>query len=108
MWAVRKIRTRQRTRTGPRSESSAAGDIDRLYGLDPVFEPSQAGGGVLAEQFVPFRCPYCGESLETRVDLTCGEGSYIEDCQVCCRPIEIGIELTEKGALAGVKVRRTD
>ncbi len=34
-----------------------------------------------------FHCGYCGEANETFVDLSQGrEQSYIEDCQVCCRP----------------------
>ena len=86
-------------------------DIDQLYGLEPVFEPGAAPGspkGSELEQFVPVQCPYCGERLETRVDLTAGEREYIEDCEVCCRPIEFGIELEEDGALQAVRVQRMD
>ena len=32
-------------------------------------------------------CPYCGESLDVLVDLSEAGQSYVEDCQVCCRPI---------------------
>jgi hypothetical protein len=62
----------------------------------------------LPEEFVPVQCPYCGERLETRVDLTASEPSYIEDCEVCCRPIEFGIERALDGALLAVSVRRLD
>ena len=32
-------------------------------------------------------CAYCGESNLTFVDLSAGaQQSYVEDCQVCCRP----------------------
>ncbi len=82
-------------------------DIDQLYGLEPVFEPG-VGKAAELEQFVPVQCPYCGERLETRVDLTAGEREYIEDCEVCCRPIEFGIELAEDGALRAVRVQRLD
>ena len=34
-----------------------------------------------------YDCPYCGEVVETTVDLSGGDQTYIEDCQVCCRPI---------------------
>ena len=34
-----------------------------------------------------YDCPYCGEEVETTVDLSGGDQTYIEDCQVCCRPI---------------------
>jgi hypothetical protein len=84
--------------------------IDQLYGLEPVYEPGTAGttGRLHPEEFVPVQCPYCGERLETRVDLTADEPSYIEDCQVCCRPIEFGIERDDSGALLAVSVRRLD
>jgi hypothetical protein len=108
MDAMRRGKSRPRRPGEGRNKSSNAADIDRIYGLEPVYEPSRESGGVVAEQFVPIRCPYCGEPLETRLDLTGGAGSYIEDCQVCCRPMEIGIELTAGGALKGLKVRRTD
>ena len=83
--------------------------IDQLYGLEPVYEPGRPVSGRLSpEEFVPVQCPYCGERLETRVDLTTDEPAYIEDCQVCCRPIEFAIERAEDGALLGVSVRRLD
>ncbi|MCU1722591.1 MULTISPECIES: CPXCG motif-containing cysteine-rich protein [Pseudomonas] len=34
-----------------------------------------------------YDCPYCGEAVETTVDLSGGDQHYIEDCAVCCRPI---------------------
>jgi hypothetical protein len=33
-------------------------------------------------------CPYCGEPLTLLLDVSAGEQTYIEDCAVCCRPIE--------------------
>ncbi|VXC79230.1 Cysteine-rich CPXCG [Pseudomonas sp. 8Z] len=35
-----------------------------------------------------YACPYCGEPVETLLDLSAGDQAYIEDCPVCCRPIE--------------------
>ena len=84
-------------------------DIDRIYGLEPVFEPGAVfNEHVLPEELVTVSCPYCGEPLHTRVDLTAGETSYVEDCQVCCRPIEFTIERTGRGALSAVTARRSD
>jgi len=36
-------------------------------------------------------CPYCGESIVAIVDTSVHEQEYIEDCSVCCRPIEMKI-----------------
>ncbi|WP_372738211.1 CPXCG motif-containing cysteine-rich protein [Neptunomonas sp.] len=32
-------------------------------------------------------CPYCGETINVLIDPTDVEQQYIEDCQVCCKPI---------------------
>jgi hypothetical protein len=83
--------------------------IDNLYGLEPVYEPGTGPAGLLLpEEFVAVQCPYCGERLETRVDLTTDEPSYIEDCQVCCRPIQFVLERADSGGLLSVKVQRID
>jgi hypothetical protein len=78
--------------------------IDVLYGLEPVFEPG-AGSGELT-QFVKVQCPYCGEDFETAVDLSAGSFRYVEDCQVCCQPIELAGEVDEDGVLLGMTAGR--
>ncbi len=86
-----------------------ARSVDRLYGLEPVYEPGKGLPGLQPEEFVAVPCPYCGERLETRVDLTAGDGtSYIEDCAVCCRPIDFVVEREDSGALRAIKARRLD
>jgi len=82
--------------------------IDELYGLEPVWEPGAGPQGVAPEEFVAVRCPYCGERMETRIDLTADEPGYVEDCEVCCRPIEFHIERDERGALLALQVLRLD
>ncbi len=42
-------------------------------------------------------CPYCGESLEITVDASVGQQEYIEDCQVCCKPIQFRIRVGADG-----------
>ena len=37
------------------------------------------------------QCPYCGETIELLLDCSIEEQNYIEDCQVCCRPISLDI-----------------
>jgi len=37
-------------------------------------------------------CPYCGESITAFIDLSQGNHNTIEDCSVCCRPIEFVIK----------------
>ena len=42
-------------------------------------------------------CPYCGESLDVLIDCSVDRQNYIEDCQVCCRPIEFHVEVDHEG-----------
>ncbi len=39
------------------------------------------------------RCPYCGEAVEIFIDRSVRKQEYIEDCQVCCRPITLTVTL---------------
>jgi len=37
-----------------------------------------------------FTCPYCGQPISMVLDLSVGGRQiYIEDCEVCCRAIEV-------------------
>lgn len=42
-------------------------------------------------------CPYCGESIEILIDASIRSQQYIEDCQVCCRPITLRVEIDAEG-----------
>lgn len=80
--------------------------IDELYGLEPVLEPGAGEPAGLGE-FVTVQCPYCGEAFETAVDLSAGSFQYVEDCQVCCQPIELAGEVDVDGQLAGLTASRS-
>jgi transcription elongation factor Elf1 len=49
------------------------------------------------EQF--FDCPHCGQSISVLLDLSVPDQAYIEDCEVCCRPIEIRYQVREDGEI---------
>ncbi len=42
-------------------------------------------------------CPYCGESISVLVDDSLTQQSYVEDCQVCCRPIVMDVAVDPDG-----------
>ncbi len=42
-----------------------------------------------------FSCPYCGERISVLIDTSIPEQQYIEDCEVCCRPISISYVTTD-------------
>ena len=54
----------------------------------------------LTEQ--PISCPYCGETITILVDDSLPEQQYVEDCQVCCRPIVIVVAVDLDGDVAVV------
>ena len=56
----------------------------------------------LTEQ--PVSCPYCGETITVLIDGSLPEQNYVEDCQVCCRPIVFDVCVDFDGD-ASVSVR---
>jgi transcription elongation factor Elf1 len=42
-----------------------------------------------------FTCPHCGERISMLLDLSAGSQSYIEDCEVCCGPVEIRYQVED-------------
>ncbi|MGB5624534.1 MAG: CPXCG motif-containing cysteine-rich protein [Woeseiaceae bacterium] len=44
-------------------------------------------------------CPYCGESIDILIDQSVPQQSYIEDCQVCCRPINFSVLVEPDGEI---------
>ncbi|OBX20146.1 MULTISPECIES: CPXCG motif-containing cysteine-rich protein [Bizionia] len=43
-----------------------------------------------------FQCPYCWESISMLLDSSQPEQQYIEDCEVCCNPIQISVQFEEQ------------
>jgi transcription elongation factor Elf1 len=44
---------------------------------------------------ISFSCPYCGQDISVIVDLSVRRQTYIEDCEVCCKPIEISYSVQD-------------
>ena len=36
-----------------------------------------------------FQCPYCWEEISMLMDPSVSKQTYVEDCEVCCNPIEV-------------------
>ncbi|MDX2478613.1 MAG: CPXCG motif-containing cysteine-rich protein [Gammaproteobacteria bacterium] len=53
------------------------------------------------------QCPYCWEVIDVLLDCSVNEQSYIEDCQVCCRPINFSVSVDEYYEVS-VKVSHED
>jgi transcription elongation factor Elf1 len=42
-----------------------------------------------------FQCPYCWEEISMLLDTSISNQTYIEDCEVCCNPIELQVIFEE-------------
>ena len=93
----------------PPEKSLTESEIDALYGLEPALDgASPPEGRSVAPEFVVVTCPYCGEPFETSADASAGMCSYVEDCQVCCQPIEIELRVDDEGRFQELVARRGD
>jgi hypothetical protein len=95
----------------PALNPSDALNIDAQYGLEPIIEPSLSaddGGASGGMRYHLVQCPYCGENFETQLDTSAGSARYVEDCQICCRPIEFSLEVDHAGALVALSTLRSD
>lgn len=39
------------------------------------------------------QCPYCGQQLEIAIDWSVMQQEYVEDCQVCCKPMILTVSV---------------
>lgn len=51
-----------------------------------------------------FTCPYCWEEISFLLDLSVPQQVYIEDCEVCCHPIEVEVH-SQAHELTGFEAR---
>jgi len=47
-----------------------------------------------------FQCPHCWEEISMLIDASVCQQTYIEDCEVCCNPIQISSTFAD-GELIG-------
>ncbi|HEY4485349.1 MAG TPA: CPXCG motif-containing cysteine-rich protein [Nitrospiria bacterium] len=45
-------------------------------------------------------CPYCGAQVQLVIDCSVPFQEYIEDCEVCCRPIVLAVSVDEAGTIS--------
>lgn len=42
-----------------------------------------------------FQCPYCWEDISMLLDTSVPRQTYVEDCEICCNPIEISVSFSD-------------
>lgn len=43
-----------------------------------------------------FQCPHCWETISMLVDMSQTHQEYVEDCEVCCNPIQISLQVENR------------
>src|SRR6267142_495715 len=101
------------TRSLPEEEWAAERDRDRIAQMlnfsgkvlrDAVRNGVESGqsrgasGCARSEQLMEhsFACPHCGEEISMVLDLSVRRQTYLEDCEVCCNPIEISYTVSDE------------
>lgn len=51
-----------------------------------------------------YTCPYCWEEISALLDPSIPNQTYIEDCEVCCNPIELQVSF-DREELIGFEAR---
>jgi hypothetical protein len=57
---------------------------------------------------VDVTCPYCGEAFEALIEPGDAGSAYIQDCEICCNPIQFHLEATADAAAPTVTVAPAD
>ncbi len=52
---------------------------------------------------VDISCPHCGETFNLAVDVSEGSAEFTVDCEVCCRPMTVRLEVND-GEIASLDV----
>ncbi|RCW90119.1 CPXCG motif-containing cysteine-rich protein [Winogradskyella arenosi] len=47
-----------------------------------------------------FQCPYCWETISMLIDVSQTTQQYIEDCEICCNPIQISVHTENQNILS--------
>jgi hypothetical protein len=53
------------------------------------------------------QCPYCWERFILLVDGSVDQQEYVEDCEICCRPIDFIVTIDEQEQIS-VQARLQD
>lgn len=90
----------------PHAAALSDADIDALYGLEPVYEAGSDPRLVPLVDSVTVRCPWCGERYASRAEPAARVQQMVEDCTVCCQPIELTLRLDASTGSIDVEARR--
>ena len=50
-----------------------------------------------------FQCPHCWEDISMLIDVSQRQQTYIEDCEICCNPIQLSV-ITEAQTITAFNI----
>lgn len=53
-------------------------------------------------------CPYCGEKIDTLIEVSSETQEYYEDCSVCCSPILFSLKINGLNGDLLIEIKRDD
>lgn len=60
------------------------------------------------EQETQIICPYCSSPLTLLLDISAGDQTLVEDCEVCCQPIVLQLHIDNGNLLSCEASREND
>ena len=51
-----------------------------------------------------FQCPFCWESISVLLDSSVPHQKYIEDCEICCNPMELEVTFENRELVGFVAI----
>lgn len=52
----------------------------------------------MEEQYI--QCPHCWEQISMLVDLSVDKQTYVEDCEICCNPLELEVIIEDNQVIS--------
>ncbi|MEW6055995.1 MAG: CPXCG motif-containing cysteine-rich protein [Bdellovibrionota bacterium] len=63
---------------------------------------------MISEQEISTQCPYCFSPIVVVCEPFSGTQTYVEDCEVCCKPIQISYRTDEDSNITEFSAKRLD
>lgn len=89
-----------RATRGAADDDDDSGDISALKQVfDDVVKIEDARAAL---QWTEIECPHCGEAFQISVDPEDDGQDLVHDCRICCRPIQMTVEMDGEDANVSV------
>lgn len=82
--------------SGPLREAKVKDDPESVDMHSILTEVQGVANKKHLEHWEPIECPYCGEGIEVHIDSAEDGQTMYQDCNVCCKPISLHVEVEDE------------